>query len=317
MYININIIREISKIFKDTTFYLASWRSTDKHASCDILLGILVLLFFAPTWLVLVLLSRRPVFWGHNWSKSSAMPPLVTSSKQLIWSQSKVCLEKLSVAGCEHLPYCAPQFGSTISHLFAWANGPACLPKKNKAICSSQGAHLRCQPLETILQAPMYHSYPIQGTGGCHSTSSRFGGGFLYLHERLRKPKTQPYPTPQRLWCIQWQSVRLKVMFDVWLLLNKNTSPNGCFLSSWLSKSLRSHWGKYGITCHWEISSKLLPSSMDTGKFMYFCCNSSILFDFIASTWCCDICQPCNRWVAGITYQHSGLSIYVALQNRL
>ena len=97
----------------------------------------------------------------------------------------------------------------------------------------------------------------------------------------------------------------------------KNTSPNRFFLSSWLSKSLRSHWGKYGITCHWEISSKLLLSSMDTGKIMYFCCNSSILFDFIASTWCGDICQPCNWWVAGITYQHSGLSIYVALQNRL
>lgn len=105
---------------------------------------------------------------------------------------------------------------------------------------------------------------------GVGSTSSRFGGGFLYLDERLRKPKTQPYPTPQRLWCIQWQSVRLKVMFDVGILLDKNTSPNGCLLSSWLSKSLRSHWGKYGITCHWQISSKLLPSSMVTGKLMYF-----------------------------------------------
>lgn len=201
MYININIIREISKIFKDTTFHLASWRSTDKHASCDISLGILVLLFFAPTWG-----TSRPAFLRA----------------QLIQIQRHA----VSICHIAHLSS-GPQLaiyllGQTARRVF---------PKKQSKLSQTQGAHLRCQPLETILQAPMYHSYPIQGTGGCHSTSSRFGGGFLYLDERLRKPKNPALSKSSKI--VMHSVTKRSPQGDVRCLIDfsdlKNTSPNRFF----------------------------------------------------------------------------------------
>lgn len=158
------------------------------------------------------------------------MPP-VTSSKQLIWSQSKVCLEKLSVAGCEHLPYCAPQFGSTLPSICLGSN-TACFPKKHR--WAENPSHISAHHNVHILGASHWKQFfRLQCTIlilskelGVGSTSSQGGLAFF---------------TSMRDWESTQKPSLIQLLKDCDAFSDKAFASRWCSMFDWLNPDLRTH----------------------------------------------------------------------------